>query len=84
MVVELELRRRTGVTIGKFRGNLGFILLSNIQKDTDQFKKGMKNFKKGGHLTCYTCRVENTITIANDIDVIVEPYDYFIVNTFEL
>jgi hypothetical protein len=84
MVVELELRTRAGVTVSKFRGNLGFVLLTNIQKNTDQFKKEMKNFKKGGFLTCYTSRIKNVVTIVNDIDISVEPYDYFIVNTFEL
>ena len=83
MVVELELRTRVGHTVGTFKGNIGLAMLSNLQKNTDCFKKEMKNFKKGGHLTCYTGRVENIVVIG-EIEINVAPYDYFIVNKFEL
>lgn len=83
MLVELELRTRVGHTVGTFKGNIGLAMLSNLQKNTDCFKKEMKNFKKGGHLTCYTGRVKNIVAIG-EIEICVEPYDYFIVNKFEL
>ncbi len=84
MVVELELRTRAGITVANFKGTLGLALLTCAQNQTDQFKKEMKNFKKGGFLTCYVSRVKNIITITNDIQINVEAYDYIIVNKFEL
>lgn len=80
MNVELELRTRTGKTIVTLKGNVAETVLGIVQKQTDVFKKETKNFKKGGYMTCYTCRITSFVKMTDLITINVEPYDYFIVS----